>query len=79
MAFSESVKDQAAFRRSGGRCECKRRHHSHGVSRCSRTVTRPSAEFHHVTAESVGGSNGLSNCEVLCLPCHKGTPSYGRH
>ena len=77
MPFSETVKDQA-FRRSGGRCECERSYHSHGRSRCSRTVTRTTAQFHHISAQSVGGHDGLSNCEVLCLPCHKGTSSYGR-
>jgi len=77
MAFSESVKDQA-FRRSGGRCECTRREHSH-YGACNSPLSRYSAEFHHVTAQSVGGSDGLSNCEVLCHTCHVGTDSYGRN
>ncbi len=77
MAFPESVK-LAALRRSGYRCECKRRGHGH-YGRCSAVVWRSTAEFHHVTAQSVGGSDALSNCEVLCGSCHRQTASYGRH
>lgn len=77
MPFSEETKDEA-FERSGGQCECERKEHDH-TGRCSSTVTRHSAEYHHITAESVGGSDGLSNCEVLCHDCHVATDSYGRH
>ena len=75
MAFSESVKD-AAFKRSGGRCECWRSTHGH-MGRCGTTITRHSAEYHHVTSEEAGGSDGQENCEALCFPCHKKTGSYG--
>lgn len=79
MAFSDHTKD-AAFNLSGGQCECKRSACPQGHSgRCNTKVTRDGAEYHHVTAESAGGSDGLSNCEVLCVPCHEGTKSYGRH
>jgi len=79
MPFSEQVKDDA-FRRSGGRCECIRQHSSHLNGRGSATFTRYGGQWdaHHITAESVGGGNGLSNCEVLCLRCHKLTDSFGR-
>lgn len=76
MAFSDETK-RTALARSGGRCECARREHSH-YGRCSTGVTMATAEFHHVTAQSVGGHDGLSNCEVLCHECHVGTDSYGR-
>lgn len=76
MAFSATVKAQA-LRRSGNRCECKRRH-PHHLGRCSARVTMANAQFHHITAQSVGGSDGLSNCEVLCTRCHRLTASYGR-
>jgi len=74
MAFSESVKDEA-FKRSGGRCECTRSSHDNHTGRCSTTITRHTAEYHHVTA---GGPDILSNCEALCKGCHKQTQSYGR-
>jgi hypothetical protein len=76
MAFSETVKDQA-FRRSEGRCECTRSAHSHS-GRCTKTLTRGSAEFHHRSAQAVGGHDGLPNSEVLCAACHQQTASYGR-
>jgi 5-methylcytosine-specific restriction endonuclease McrA len=76
MAFSDTIKTQA-FRRSGGRCECRRNAHSH-TGRCTTRLTMQSAEFHHIHASSEGGHDGLSNCEVLCSACHKLTPSYGR-
>jgi hypothetical protein len=77
MAFSDAVKTQA-FARSRGRCECTRKAHPH-TTRCNKSLTRATAQFHHVYAEGLGGSDGLANCEVLCLTCHKATPSYGRH
>lgn len=76
MAFSETVKAQA-YRRSGGRCECTRRGHGH-LGRCAKRLTSSAGEFHHITAQSKGGSDGLSNCEFLCKPCHQKTRSYGR-
>ena len=78
MAFSEATKD-SAFARSGGRCECKRQaHRAHAGGRCTTILSRLSPEYHHITAQRVGGSDGLSNCEVLCHPCHVLTDSYGR-
>lgn len=77
MAFSESTKD-LAFKRSGGRCECERESHGH-TGRCPTRVTRHGAQYHHKHAESLGGSDSLSNCEVLCVRCHKQTQSWGRH
>lgn len=76
MAFSDSTKDDA-FARSGGRCECARSSHSHSGRRCTRPVTRTSAQYNHRHAQSLGGIDGLSNCEVLCVTCHQLT--YTRH
>lgn len=79
MAFSEATKD-AAYVRSGGRCECHRQDGLH-YGRCPTRVNRhgPGVEYHHKTATDRGGSDGLSNCEVLCVQCHMRTDSYGRH
>jgi 5-methylcytosine-specific restriction endonuclease McrA len=76
MAFSTLVKQQA-LRRAGNRCECTRRH-PHHTGRCTTRLMMATAEFHHKAAQSVGGHDGLSNCEVLCVRCHRLTPSYGR-
>lgn len=67
-----------AMSRAKGQCECTRLTHVHG-GRCTRPITSSTAHFHHKTAESRHGSDGLGNCEVLCIPCHKLTASYGRH
>jgi 5-methylcytosine-specific restriction endonuclease McrA len=70
MPFPESVKD-AAFARSGGRCECARKEDGHSQGRCATALTRKSAEFHHKTATNAGGPDTLDNCEVLCVTCHR--------
>jgi 5-methylcytosine-specific restriction endonuclease McrA len=79
LAFSEATKD-AAYARSGGRCECTRRDGLH-TGRCAVRVPRRGRgiEYHHKTATSQGGSDALSNYEVLCEPCHASTASYGAH
>lgn len=84
MAFPESVVQQA-WKRAGGRCECRRRTHRHGA-RCSEQLVWsyrgkewPGGwEAHHITSVEAGGTDTLSNCEILCIPCHKATRSYGR-
>lgn len=85
MAFSNDT-ILAAWKRAGGKCECRRISHSHGA-RCNKTLSFGNRgkdgawgawEAHHITAVSSGGSDSLSNCEILCLDCHKQTKSYGR-
>ena len=81
MAFSDDTKTQA-FNRSGGRCECTRQHAGqdapHHGGRCENIFTRyGSWHAHHKVAVSSGGSDELSNCEALCIPCHELTKTYG--
>ncbi len=79
MAFSESIKD-AAYKRSGGRCECTRKHpgvSSHSGQCTTKFSRNGSWHAHHKTAVASGGADTLSNCEVLCLSCHKLTQTYG--
>lgn len=80
MPFSEQTKNEA-FYRSGGLCECRRHYHWNHIDglRCSAQLTRQTAQFHHITAQAVGGHDGVSNCEVLCEACHQQTASFGRH
>jgi 5-methylcytosine-specific restriction endonuclease McrA len=76
MAFSEAVKE-AALRRAGWQCECRRLLcNVHPTVRCT---TKLSGRWHahHKTAVVSGGDDSLSNCEALCIPCHKQTPTYG--
>ena len=79
MAFSEATKD-AAYRRSGGQCECTRQDGLHR-GRCPVRIPRtgPRVQFNHKHAARLGGGDGLTNCEALCTPCHQATASYGRH
>ena len=82
MAFSDPVISDA-WKRSGGRCECKRVTHDHPYGRCPNTLVwgrrgqdrSDGWEAHHRAA---GGGDTLSNCEILCTPCHEKTRTYGR-
>ncbi len=85
MAFSYEVV-KAAWERSGGRCECGRKICGH-LGRCNKALTWRARgcdddpggwEAHHKTAVASGGPDTLSNCEILCIPCHKNTRTYGR-
>lgn len=83
MAFPDTVVQQA-WNRAGGRCECTRERHGHW-GRCNRELvwayrgreSQGGWEAHHIESEQAGGSDTLSNCEILCQPCHKATRSYG--
>lgn len=75
MAFSQDVKDRA-YLRAGGKCKCRRS--SHGRSgRCNASLARE-WHAHHIASQAAGGSDGVENCEALCIPCHENTRSYGR-
>lgn len=77
MAFSEATK-QAAFRRAGGQCECRRLSCTiHFTTRCQTKLTAGRWHAHHRTAVASGGEDSLSNCEALCIPCHEQTETYG--
>ena len=85
MAFSNATV-LAAWQRAGGRCECGRSNCGHGPWRCGKVLNWNSRgkdyasggwEAHHKVPVYLGGSDTLSNCQILCIPCHKNTPSYG--
>lgn len=69
MAFSEETKEKA-FARAGYRCECERPSHTGHTGRCAKSTTKSTGECHHKTAVASGGSDTLSNCEVVCKECH---------
>ena len=77
MAFSDEVVAQA-WRRAGGRCECRRTTHNHPYARCNKELVwenrgregRGAWEAHHITP---AGGDTLSNCEILCWNCHQQT------
>ncbi len=83
MSFSPEVIN-AAWKRAGGRCECiLATCPSHG-GRCNKALDPQNRtegmkwHAHHVVSQSAGGSDGLQNCLILCVPCHEHTKSYGR-
>jgi 5-methylcytosine-specific restriction protein A len=49
----------AAFERAAGRCE-----------NCAAWLTVGKFHYDHIIADSIGGEPTLSNCAVLCHPCH---------
>ena len=78
MAFSDDTIRQA-WSRAEGKCECRRSTHSHLYVRCNKILSwgnrgRESGigawEAHHITSVQSGGSDSLSNCEILCWDCH---------
>lgn len=80
MAFSEETVQQA-WKRSGAKCECTRSTHSH-QGRCNKELVwenrgretgRGAWEAHHKVSVDSGGTDALSNCEILCWDCHKRT------
>jgi 5-methylcytosine-specific restriction endonuclease McrA len=72
LPFSDQVKE-AAFKRAGGRCECRRPDCGH-QGRCQRKFAYyGSAEYH---PRSNSGSNSLDNCQLLCLECHVAAHSH---
>jgi hypothetical protein len=82
MAFPLSVV-QEAWKRAGGRCECRRTSHNHPYNHCGKQLSWDNRgkdgawgcwEAHHISA---GGPDTVSNCEILCCDCHKRTSTYG--
>lgn len=76
MAFPQSVVEEA-WKRAGGRCECRRVTHGHAIPHRKRLswgnrgrVGWGKWEPHHKWA---GGPDSLSNCEILCWDCHRQT------
>jgi len=57
--FSKKTRLQA-FERCKGICECG----------CNQKIIT-SAEYHHIIAAAIGGSNELDNCQVLSKKCHR--------
>lgn len=61
--FPRSVK-RAAYKRSGGRCE-------HPDCRTLFPKGGGGVEYDHIIPWWISHNSSLSNCEVLCVRCHK--------
>ena len=77
MSFTDHVLQQA-WKRAGGKCECRRWIHHHNVVRCGMELVLANRgkegqgrwEAHRISR--IGGDT-LSNCEILCGDCYKRT------
>jgi hypothetical protein len=84
-SFSDPVIEKA-FKRAGGQCECTRKDCAEAhPGRCptkfefeDRGHDDDEWQAHHWRAESKDGSDGLDNCEIVCVLCHQSTGSFGR-
>ena len=79
--FPNSVVEKA-WARAGGKCECKRKKCNHKIphGKSLRWESRGKEtdlgwEAHHIDSN---GEPVLSNCLILCMPCHKATQTYGK-
>jgi hypothetical protein len=75
MAFTDYVLQQA-WKRAGGKCECRRWTHNHSVVKCGKELVLANRgkegpgrwEVRRID-KAVGDT--LSNCEILCADCYK--------
>ncbi len=65
MAFSDEVQ-RAARKRAHGVCECSSASCPH-FGRCK----APGTDYHHKRSVSAGGDESVTNCQLLCHPCHQ--------
>jgi HNH endonuclease len=85
--FADAVVEQA-FKDAEGQCQCTRKECDEGhTGRCPRKLkfedrgtTENSDHWnaHHWIAKGRGGTDKETNCEILCVPCHISTESYGQ-
>ncbi len=80
MYSSDSVLE--AWKRAGGKCECKRWTHSHNVARCGKELVwenRGKAGDGRWEARRSNnpGTDTPNNYEILCSECYK-LALYGR-
>jgi hypothetical protein len=68
MSFSKII-EEAAFFRSGGKCECRRESCGHPLPHGA-PVSRPEARFRHHISPETEEEKLLDNCQVLCPHCY---------
>ena len=73
MGQQDRIRD-AAYKRSGGQCECARAGHGH-FGRCASTITRQSAQFK--LKERADREPIPSDLEVLCVFCFRQSAAQG--
>jgi len=76
MPFSQTIVE-AAWRRSGGYCECNRTTHNHRTP-CHKALSwgnRGRDGWGKWEAHSISGlhRDSISDCQIMCWDCHKST------
>ena len=75
-----------ALANAGYRCECARtnpdcleRHDRYRCSVSGLTLGNRGTKWHahHKVSQDKHGKDIASNCEILCISCHKATRTYG--
>jgi len=75
-----------ALAKASNRCECQRTNQDclkkHDHYRCLEngfTLGNHKSRWqaHHKTSQAAGGEDIASNCEILCIDCHRATRTYG--
>jgi hypothetical protein len=82
-SFSDEVVRQA-WGRSDGRCECSKNHPWHYLKRCPQKMVwndRRAEKItgwvaHYKISQVKGGSETLSNCQIICRRCLVATRTY---
>jgi hypothetical protein len=75
MALSEKVIEQA-WKRAGGKCECKRWSHKHSIVRCGKELVFSNkgkagqGRWEVRQIDKLAGET-VANCEILCADCYK--------
>ncbi len=75
MSFPENVLEQA-WKRAGGKCECRRWNHKHSIVRCGKELVKANRGKDgqgrwDARRIDKSGEDTLTNCESLCADCYK--------
>ena len=75
MAFTDYIIEQA-WKRAGGKCECRRWTHKHSVVKCGKELVRANRGKEgqgrwEIRRIDKAAGDTLSNCEILCADCLK--------
>ena len=77
---------EKALANAGYRCECRRtnkdcleRHDRYRCPVSGLNLGNQGTKWHahHKVSQEKKGKDIASNCEILCIPCHKATRTYG--
>jgi len=75
MAFPQSVIEQA-YKLSGHKCQCSRKTCGH-KGPCYEPLDEGNWHARYKIPAIGGGTDTVSNCEILCTPCYKNAQTSG--